>query len=186
MAGVPVVGNKPLDGMNLKPLLLGTAKGWPERMIFSHQNGRVSVRTQQYRLDPAGMLFDMTKDPGQQRDISKEQPEVTARLAGAVAQWRTEVLPKSEKDDRPFTVGFPAFPTAPLPARDGVPSGNVKKSASAPNSSYFTNWKSPDDKITWDIEVATSGKYEVVLHYTCSKENVGSTVQLGKNILVRI
>ncbi len=180
MAGVPVAGHKPLDGMNLKPLLFGTAAGWPERMIFSHQNGRVSVRTQQYRLDAAGLLFDMNKDPGQQYDISKEQPEVAARLAQAVVRWRSEVLPKG-KDDRPFTVGYPAFPDAPLPARDGVPSGNVKRSANAPNSSYFTNWKSPGDKITWDIEVATSGKYEVTLHYTCSKENTGSVVQISLN-----
>ena len=45
LAGVQRVGAKPLDGSDLSPLLLGTAASWPERMIFSHQNGLVSVRT---------------------------------------------------------------------------------------------------------------------------------------------
>lgn len=181
MAGVSIVGDKPLDGTDLRPLLRGATERWPERMIFSHQNGKVSVRTPQYRLDAAGLLYDMIQDPGQERDIAREQPEVTARLATAVAKWRAEVLPKSGKDDRPFPVGYPAFPSTPLPARDGVPSGAVRRSASAPNSSYFTNWKSPNDRITWDIEVANGGDYEVFLYYTCSRENVGATVQISFN-----
>ena len=32
-------------------------------MIFSHQNGKVSVRAQQYRFDDAGMLFSI-RDTG--------------------------------------------------------------------------------------------------------------------------
>jgi hypothetical protein len=181
IAGISSSGTKPLDGRTLKPLLIGSARRWPERMIFSHQNGRVSVRTQRYRLDAAGMLFDMVADPGQDRDISKDRADAAVRLSGAVAQWRTEVLPKSVKDDRPFPVGYPAFPEAPLPARDGVPSGNIRRSANAPNCSYFTNWSTVDDGITWDIEVATSGQYEAFLYYTCARENVGSTVELSFN-----
>ena len=38
MAGVPVAGGKPLDGVSLEPLLLGRAGPWPDRMIFSHWN----------------------------------------------------------------------------------------------------------------------------------------------------
>ncbi|HUT94043.1 MAG TPA: arylsulfatase [Thermoguttaceae bacterium] len=178
-AGVPIVGAKPLDGKSVKPLLLGTADDWPDRMIFSHWRGRVSVRTQQHRLDQSGKLFDMTTDPGQDRDVSKKEPEPTAKLAAAVARWREEVLPNIAQDDRPFPVGHPEFPATPLPARDGVPFGNVQRSSRAPNCSYFTNWTSTEDKITWDVEVATSGDYEAVVYYTCPKDDVGSTVELS-------
>lgn len=180
MAGIPVVGAKPLDGTSLKPLLLRQSKNWPDRMIFSNQRGRVSVRTQRYRLDNTGKLFDMKTDPGQYNDISKDKPQVAARLREAVAQWKKDVLPKSP-DDRPFPVGHAEFPTTVLPARDGVAYGNVRRSARAPNCSFFTNWTSADDKITWDIEVASSGDYEAVVYYTCAKENVGSTVELSLN-----
>ena len=181
MAGIPTVSTKPLDGVSIKPLLLKETKNWPDRMIFSHQRGRVSVRTQQYRLDHTGKLFDITTDPGQHRNIAKEKPNVAARLTKAVSQWKAEVLPKSRKDDRPFPVGYAEFATTILPARDGVPYGNVRRSARAPNCSYFTNWVSADDKMTWDIEVANSGNYQAEVYYTCAKENIGSTIELRFN-----
>ena len=167
---------KVLDGRSLKPLLLGTAGDWSDRMIFSHWRGKVSVRTQQYRLDHRGALFDMKADPGQRRDIRKQKPEVAAKLSAAVAAWKKDVLPDPQ-DDRPFTVGH--APTTPLPARDGEPFGGVKRSARAPNCSFFTHWTSPEDKMTWDVEVGTGGQYEAVVYYTCPEQDVGSTVELS-------
>jgi arylsulfatase A-like enzyme len=178
LAGVSAVGGNPLDGRSLAPLLLGKGGDWPDRMIFSHWNGRVSARTQRYRLDDAGRLYDMTADPGQKRDIAKEQPEAAAKLTQAVAEWKKEVL-TDYRQDRPFTVGYPEFPVTPLPARDGVPHGGFRRSAGAPNCSYFTNWTSRDDRITWDVEVATAGRYEVEVYYTCAAADVGSTVELS-------
>ncbi len=67
----------------------------------------------------------------------------------------------------------------PLPARDGVPHGGVRRSSSAPNSSYFVNWTSTEDSMTWDIEVNTAGSYDVTLYYTCPDADAGSTVELG-------
>lgn len=46
--------------------------------------------------------------------------------------------------------------------------------ATAPNCSFFTNWRTADDAMTWDIEVATAGRYEAVVHYTCPKAEVGA------------
>jgi hypothetical protein len=149
-------------------------------MIFSHWNGRASVRTQRYRLDDAGKLFDMQADPGQTRDVAGEQPADADRLAKALAKWKGELLP-GLKAERPFPVGYRQFPMTPLPARDGVPHGNVRRSATAPNCSYFRNWTSPDDAITWDVEVAAAGRYEAVVHYTCPAADVGSTVELSLN-----
>lgn len=184
LAGILRVGDKPLDGVSLAPLLTGKATDWPDRMIFSHWAGKVSVRTQQYRLDDAGKLFDMATDPGQTRDIARDQPEVTERLAAAVESWKRELFPQLKRgkdDDRPFTVGYREFPITTLPARDGIPSGNIKRSAAAPNCSFFTNWTNTDDKMEWPIEVATAGRYEATVYYTCAPENVGSTIELSFN-----
>lgn len=178
LAGVPLVSTKPLDGKDLSPLLFGTARDWPERMIFSHQNGKISVRTQQHRLDDRGALFDMIVDPGQKTDIAKEQPELAAKLSQAVAAWRAEVVP-AERDERPYPVGYAEFPMTPLPARDGLPHGGVKRSAAAPNCSYFVNWTKREDSMTWDIEVMTTGDYDVAIHYTCPPADAGSTIELG-------
>jgi arylsulfatase A-like enzyme len=179
MAGIAVRSKKPLDGIDLSPLLLGTAKDWSARMIFSRQGGSVSVRTDEYRLAGDGALFDMRTDPGQRRDVREQQPKVAERLAAAVARWKKDVAGGPAADDRPFPVGYREFPTTPLPARDGVPAGNVRRSAKAPNCSYFTNWRSTDDKITWDIDVHTAGDYAAVVYYTCPKEDAGATIELS-------
>ena len=181
MAGISLDKKTPLDGISVKPLLTATADSWPERTIFSHWRGRVSARTNRYRLDHTGQLFDMTADPEQRKDIAKRQPKVTAELSAAVKKWKAELLPDLNDTDRPFPVGYSEFPVTHLPARDGVPHGNVKRSARAPNCSFFTNWISADDSITWDVEVATTGRYEAVVYYTCAKEDIGSTFELRLN-----
>jgi arylsulfatase A-like enzyme len=198
MAEVKRVGDKPLDGQNLSDLLVGAQRrGWPDRTIFSHQNGNVSARSQQYRFDNAGALFDMLADPGQTKNIAPEKPEVAAKFAAAVADWRKDVLGRTSAptpnaknkakggglppDDRPYPVGAGglAFPNTPLPARDGVPHGEVKRSAGAPNSSYFVNWKSAGDSMTWNIEVSTAGSYNVTILHTAA--DAGATVELSHN-----
>jgi arylsulfatase A-like enzyme len=56
LAEVPLLGTKPLDGVSLKPLLMGEVGAIPDRMLFSHWNQRVSLRTQQFRLGRQGAV----------------------------------------------------------------------------------------------------------------------------------
>lgn len=180
LARVELAGGKKLDGVSVASLLLGKAVYWVERPIFSHWNGSVSVRTNDYRLDAQGRLYDINKDPGQERDISRQQPDEARRLSDAVTQWKRDVLSElAKKDDRPFTVGYREMPIAPLPARDGVPHGNIRRSAAAPNCSFFTSWTSPTDRITWNVDVTTAGRFEAVVYYTCAAGDVGSTIELS-------
>src|SRR5207237_1167115 len=117
----------------------------------------------------------------------------------AVADWRKEIFGTTQEpavaanakgrakakqaarleDDRPYPVGYAEFPMTPLPARDGVAHGGVKRSAGAPNCSYFVNWKSLEDSMTWDVDVHSAGEYEAVIYYTCPLADAGSTVELS-------
>ncbi len=178
LAGIPVASTKPLDGRSLKPLLVQSDQTWPDRMIFSHWRNRVSVRTQRFRLDHQGKLFDMAADPGQRHNVAKEHPKIQEKLATAAQQWRDEMLPGLRDDDRPFPVGYPQFPTTLLPARDGIATGNVHRSNRFPNSTYFLDWTSTDDTITWDIDVANAGQFDVTMHYACPADDVGATFDL--------
>lgn len=179
LADIPVASKKPLDGVSLKPLLLGKPEGWKERMIFSHWRRRVSVRTQQFRLDLKGNLFDMTEDPGQYKDVSAQYPEVTQRLKAAVEDWKEEVLTGYDDDHRPFVIGHPDFKYTQIPARDGTAHGGIERSNKFPNCSYFRNWTSLDGKITWDAEVLASGDFQVEVYYACPAKDVGSTIELS-------
>ncbi len=179
LAGVKRVGEKPFDGISLAPWLLGKEAKPTERVLFSAWAGRVSARDQRFRLDAAGALFDMVNDPNQTKDIAKEKPDDAKRLSAAVEAWKRDVYAPAKKDDRPFTVGYAEFPRTVLPARDGAPAGGVKRSANAPNCSFFTNWTKPEDAMLWNIEVNTAGRYEAIVHYTCAKADVGATVELA-------
>lgn len=179
LAGVRRVGDKPLDGLDLGPLLLGTPEAWPDRTLFSAWNRGASVRTRKYRLDHEGRLFDMAADPGQTRDIAAEEPAAAARLVRALEDWRREMFDGAAADARPFPVGYREFPVAMLPARDGIPRGGVKRSATAPNSSYFVNWTRTDDRMEWLVEVKQTGRYEATVDYTCPESDAGSLVELS-------
>ncbi|MCA8993785.1 MAG: N-acetylgalactosamine 6-sulfate sulfatase, partial [Planctomycetaceae bacterium] len=49
------------------------------------------------------------------------------------------------------------------------------------NCTYFRNWTSSEDSISWNVEVAASGTYEVEVYYTCPQQDVGSTIELSLN-----
>ena len=167
LAGIEAATDKPLDGRSLVPLLLGSGEGWQDRSLYSLRNARgnlqLSVRTQRFRLDNDGRLFDITADPGQHRDVAGDFPEEASRLRAEARAFLDEVGPSVGPDDRPFPVGHAELTL--LPARDGLPHGGVRRSGRAPNCSYFTNWTSTEDSITWDVEVAQSGDYEIAIHY---------------------
>jgi hypothetical protein len=118
----------------------------------------------------------MTADPGQDRDVSGTVPEVAARLKKAQQDWAAEMLPMVGPDDRPYTVGYSR--TTLLPARDGVNEGGIKRSSIHPNCSFFTNWTSKDDRMTWDIEVGQAGVFDVAVYFACKPADVGSTVEI--------
>jgi arylsulfatase A-like enzyme len=197
LAGVKRVGDKALDGRDLSPLLLKEATEWPDRRIFSTWASNISVRTQTHRLDNTGQLFDMVNDPGQTTPINAREPGLAAELSAAVEAWRKEMYgpdataPSKVKgkggkakgnpnavDPRPLPVGYREFPVTMLPARDGEPRGTVQRSSKAPNCSYFVNWTSLEDSLVWNLEVVTTGRYEVAIDYTCPLPDAGATVEL--------
>ncbi len=183
MAEIEVGSTKPLDGISVAPLLLGTAENWNDRTFVHHWRDRVSVRTQQYRLDHEGRLYDIPRDPGQQKPINSDAPEVAENLKQVADKFRSEMLSTHGKDfdKRPFIIGHPNAKRTQIPARDGIAHGNIKRSNRFPNDSFFLNWTDLEDFITWDCEVGKSGTYQVEIFYTCPKADIGSTVELSFN-----
>ncbi|MAS60706.1 MAG: N-acetylgalactosamine 6-sulfate sulfatase [Gammaproteobacteria bacterium] len=179
-AGIDLTGNRPLDGISLMPLLLGDLKDWESRTLVHHWEGRVSVRTQQYRLDHNGNLYDIDADPGQKSAINSEEPELLESLQEVADDFSKTMLNKygKEFDNRPFIVGHPNAIRTQVPARDGIAHGGIKRSNRWPNDSFFENWTSLNDSITWDCSVGQTGIYKVEIFYTCPKADIGSKVAL--------
>ena len=186
LARIPINTENPVDGKSLLPLLSETDPEWPPRTVYNHWQEGTSVRTQKYRLDHNGRLYDMVSDGGQTADISKEMPRLADSLENLKTAWLREVSPHNgAEDDRPFTLGDPDFEYTQIPARDGRPHGNIERSNRWPNCSFFTNWKSLGDSITWDVDVLAEGDFEVDLYYTARKEDLGAefALKLGQSVL---
>jgi len=183
MAGINLIGEKPLDGIDLSAWIADPQKEHNDRIIINSWKGRISARNQQYRLDHTGRLYDISNDPKQDQNIVKEQPAIAEKLREAIADFKTDVLSdyNTTNEGRPFVICHKDYRWTQVPARDGTAHGNIIRSNKFPNCSYFLNWISPKDKITWPAHVQHTGRYRVYLHYTCKKENVGCRVQLSFN-----
>ncbi len=92
-----------LHGRSLKPLLYGDKAAWPDR-VFATDSQRMAnlvkwkhtaVMSQRWRLvSPTAdgdvtklELYDIQNDPGQQRNVATEQPDVVERLKAEYEKW---------------------------------------------------------------------------------------------------
>jgi arylsulfatase A-like enzyme len=178
LAGISAKTNKPLDGKNLKTLIFEENPKWESRYLINAWSRGVSIRTQDFRLDRKGKLFKMPDDRAQKNDLSKKHPELTARLKTIQKDWAAKhTLQRNVKQT--FPVGYKEFPITQLPARDAKTTGQIKRSSKHPNCTYFFNWTSKAEAITWDIDVNTTGRYEVEVYYTCAKSDLGCELELS-------
>ena len=145
-------------------------------MIFNTFGGKVSVRTQQYRLDDEGAFFDMIADPGQTADVSAKEPAVAQRLRQAATDCARGLAGKEGRPPLPGRLrrvpDHAATGPRRRPARRGAPQ------RPAPNCSYFVNWRTKEDSMTWDIDVQTAGAYSVEIQYAVPEKDVGATIEL--------
>ena len=168
---------KPIDGLSLMPLLNDPNTNWTSRELFSILRGRVSVRNQMFRFDAEGRLFNIGSDRGQRQDVSAKYPKIAVELQKLARQYREEMdVEFARNRNRPFHVGFAS--STMLPARDGQEHGDVQRSVKSPNNSFFTKWKNKDASITWHVDVANAGDYEVIVRYTCAAGDEGVTMRL--------
>jgi len=102
MAGVERGPGQPLDGLSLVPALQG--KELPAReALFWHfpcyvGRGRPSsaVRRGDWKLienfeDQSLELYDLRNDPGERRNLSRQEPDRTAALARELRDWQQRV-----------------------------------------------------------------------------------------------
>jgi len=180
MCNIPFETQHPLDGISVISSILEDESQWEDRYLLNYWGGRLSIRNQQYRLSYDGGLYDIEADRGQTQDLSDQLPELKDEMVEVAKDYRLQIeteLPKV--DPRPFYLGHPALQYTQIPARDGKAHGQIKRSNRFPNCSFFTNWISLEDSITWQVEVPQEGSFKVSLYYTCPESDVGSTVQLS-------
>jgi len=171
---------KKLNGYSLVSLIKGKEPVWKNRVIVNSWLKNYGARSQQYRLDPQGRLYDMVKDPNQYTDLAKQHPKVVARLNAEIKKYK-QSYSMPEVDERPFYITHESAKITQIPARDASWTGAIKRSGYWPNCSFLTGWTDQKDSITWKAEAGVAGKYQVDLYYTCPQGDEGSVVELSFN-----
>jgi arylsulfatase A-like enzyme len=161
---VEVGSKQPLDGVNLLSLLEGKPSKIPARFLMTVQgHGRgmnFSVRSQEFRWEKGGGLFDPVKDPMQRENLTAKHPEIAKQMSDFADAYLADVASGLENEARPFTVGY--GPVTWLPARDGKGHGGVRRSGNAPNCSFFTHWTKLEDSVDWRVNVGAADRFEVI------------------------
>lgn len=115
LCGVPAPSNARFDGTSLAGLLRDPAATLPDRKLtiqFSRMNdprpkpGDAVVLWQRWRLVSDRELYHLADDPGQQRNVIDQFPEVAAALRAHYAGWWAGVEPRVHEIS-PVHVGSP-------------------------------------------------------------------------------
>uniref|UniRef100_UPI0035629474 sulfatase/phosphatase domain-containing protein n=1 Tax=Pontiella sp. TaxID=2837462 RepID=UPI0035629474 len=118
-AGAALPSTQAFEGKSLKPLILEKDPAWEDRLHFQHVTRwklgadpddfkwkTYSVRNQRFRL-VEGALYDMENDPGQNRDVAAEYPEVVERMKKAYEKFWDEARPLMINEDVPLAAEKP-------------------------------------------------------------------------------
>ena len=98
ITGIPIADDRPLDGVNLIPYLTGKNPNPPHEVLYLRKwdEGKFSIRKGDFKLvvlkDQPLQLFNLIRDISEQRNIARENPEITEELAGLLRQWESELI----------------------------------------------------------------------------------------------
>jgi arylsulfatase len=151
-------GQNKFDGTSLVGLLTGNQKKLTDRMCVVQY--RVSgakwdpavVMWDKWRLVNGEELFNITNDPGQQKNVNGSFPEVTRKMNTHYDDWYKKVKPEYDRD-REIVVGSNEANPVKLYANDwqGDYCDNQKGLLSANGKGY------------WNVIIAQDGQYEIEL-----------------------
>lgn len=178
-----------LDGQNLETLISkGEDPSLADRSILTYRPnqlqlgtfGRGAVRTNQYRLTiekSVVSLFDMTTDPGQKTDIADKHPNTVSRLKAEIDSYFESIRSSIEATRHvPILKQRPVY----IPSVDATLVGEPGFADGISWAhSWVDQWTSADDRISWPVDFADPGRYQITLHYVCNASDVVVSAMVG-------
>ncbi|MCX8038235.1 MAG: sulfatase-like hydrolase/transferase [Candidatus Sumerlaeia bacterium] len=103
-AGADIPRDRPMDGVNLLPYLLGEKTGAPHEVLVWRQGDRRAVRKGHWKWIEGETteteLYDLSKDISESNNLAAQHPEKVKELAAAFEKWNAEMVPPLWKTQR--------------------------------------------------------------------------------------
>lgn len=167
LCGLRVPGNSRLDGTSLAAVLRGKAESLPERILVVQYGQRPTkddacVMWNKWRLLKGKELYDLRRDPGQERDVAAEHSEVVSRMKDHYDSWWAEVA-KNIDEFSPISIGADPENPVTLTAADWA---NVY----CDNATDVREGKERSGR--WHIAIEKGGEYRIALRRWPQEANV--------------
>lgn len=157
LCGIDVPADVRFDGKSLQPLLRN--EHWDDRTLimdtqrelYLKKYKQYAVMTEQWRL-VNGQLFDVQKDPGQEKDVAEDHPNVVEELMAAYENWWTDISARAEEINY-FPVGKSVGDRQTLTQHDLFPADDRV----AWHQSHIRSGRSYTGY--WNVEIEAAGRY---------------------------
>ena len=166
LCGVEAPKGVKFDGVSLRPLLYGTAKNWPDRILVTDSQRvkdpikwrKSAVMTERWRFNNGKELYDIKADPGQRYDVSKKHPDVVKRLTKFYEDWWSELEPTFKLTTEIY-LGHPEANDVRMTCHDWISDG-----ATPWNQNHIRKLVTNKDATGfWAVKVIEGGEFEVEL-----------------------
>jgi arylsulfatase A-like enzyme len=165
LLGLEKPDGRPVDGISLRPALLGHRQTMPDRTLFAHvQRAFIppkwkdsAAMTQRWRLINGVELYDMTVDPGQQNDMARQHSDVVQTLRADYENWWASLESALQQTVR-YTLGGAENPST-LASHDWL----MPDTASA---AWHQSQIEQGELINgaWAVNVEQAGTFEISLY----------------------
>ena len=95
-ADIPIPDDRKYDGVSLLPYITGATESDPHEILFWQRGFSKAIRTNRWKLilnEDSGdtLLYDMTSDPTERKEISEIQRTIPGKLLEMHAAWSSEL-----------------------------------------------------------------------------------------------
>ncbi len=148
-----------------------------------------AVRRGPWKLVGGQELFDLSRDPYEQKNLAERQPGRVKELQEAFDRWAQEVVPIGDLVRLPVPVTGEDTPSIMSNVFRGgtvIDIAWARLHGQGLRYGYdklirdkITGWEDPNDFIRWHLDVGRAGRYEVILQYGCGVADAGSRIRIA-------
>jgi arylsulfatase A-like enzyme len=162
----------PLDGRSLLLLLRGDKVEWADRTLYFqwHRGDEpepfraCAARSQRWKLVDGKELYDMLADSAETKNVADEHPDVVAQMRKDYEEWFRDVSARRGYAPPRIHLGSPHENPVTLTRQDWR----------GPRASW-----NPDGLGHWEVEVAATGAYKIMLTLWQDKTPCEAHFKLG-------